>query len=111
MSAKSDNPGDVNFFKEDNMVKPITPDSVVEKKEQIMPDFVIEAFNTIIAKNYSSGYARFDKDEAIEAIIKASGNEATRSRIFDEKWLDVEDIYRQAGWKVSYDDYYIFKRS
>jgi hypothetical protein len=92
------------------MVKPITPDNVVEKKEQIMPDFVIEAFNTVIAKNYTHGSARFNKDEAIDAIVKASQSSVTRQKIFDEKWLDIEDIYQQAGWKVSYDDYYIFKK-
>lgn len=93
------------------MVKPITPENVVEKKEQIMPDFVIEAFNTVIAKNYSHGSARFNKDEAINAIIKASESSVTRQKIFDEKWLDVEGIYQRAGWKVSYDDdYYYFKK-
>jgi hypothetical protein len=27
----------------------------------------------------------------------------SRQEVFDNQWLDIEDIYREAGWKVSYD--------
>lgn len=27
----------------------------------------------------------------------------TKDEIFDNHWLDIEDIYREQGWKVKYD--------
>jgi hypothetical protein len=28
---------------------------------------------------------------------------STRQQVFDNNWLDVEDIFRKAGWKVNYE--------
>lgn len=82
-------------------VKPITPAEVVDKKKDILPSFVIEAFNEIIAKNYSGNSSKFKQDDVIEAILNKMPfdegciNQRTVNRqgIFDNHWLDVEDIY------------------
>lgn len=34
---------------------PVSLEDVVETKYSLLPDFVIEAFNTLIARNYSNG--------------------------------------------------------
>src|ERR1700692_3611370 len=84
-----------------NKVKPITPDEVVPLKESLIPDEVFEAFNELIAENFSGGSATIRQSDIVARAtdkIKAKGG-----LIFDYKWLDIEDIYRKAGWKVSYD--------
>ena len=37
-------------------VRPITPDEVAEQKKKSIPPQVIEAWNTMIARNYKNGY-------------------------------------------------------
>lgn len=79
------------------MVKPITPEEVVSKKEEILPDFVFESFNYLIAQNWKGGSSSFKQDDVVNLIReKMSGD-------FDIRWLDVEPVYRRAGWKVEYD--------
>lgn len=80
------------------MTNPITPQDVVTAKAASFPDEVIEAFNGLIAKKFSNGYANFTLSEAKSAINKLIGN-----RLWDSDWLNVEEIYRNAGWDVSYD--------
>jgi hypothetical protein len=87
-------------------VKPIKPSDVVAKKQASVPDFVLEVFNGLIAKNFDGSSARFTQDAAVAAILEATDGDpvpVTRARIFENHWLDVEPIYEKAGWKVEYD--------
>lgn len=106
------------------MSEPVRPEEV-KKKPNIpdIPDFVIDAFNELIQKNWKGNYARIDQNDAIEGIMKHAHQvkkEITRSDIFSKHWLDVEDLYRSYGWKVEFakqpyyvtddDDFFIFKK-
>jgi len=100
------------------MVEPIRPDEVTEKKITLLPDAVIRAFNTLIAKKFNGYESTVKQDEAINAIM-AEDETISRQEIFDNHWLDVEDIYRNIGWEVkfdkpgyseSYSAYYVFKK-
>lgn len=83
-----------------NKIKPIKPGEVSKKKKQDIPDAVFEAFNELITENYNNGVAKiYTKD--IVARITAKG--FNRNEIFKKGWLDIEDIYDNAGWTVEYD--------
>jgi hypothetical protein len=81
-------------------VKPISPNEIVGKKEQSFPDAVLEAFNEIIVGNYSQGQASFKQDDVIKLMVKKG---VKRADIIPKGYLDVEDVYREQGWKVEYD--------
>jgi len=93
------------------MPGPITPSEAIEKKQQIVPEFVFEAFNELIARNLSGGYATVKQDDVVALILKKmnsvsvtwEGMGEDRARIFDEHWLDIEPLYKKAGWVVKYD--------
>jgi hypothetical protein len=88
---------------------PIKPSEVVALKKNYIPGFVFQGFNSCIAKHYNNGYASFTQDQVIEEIIKQwrlsidLDTEVTRDLIFQNKWLDVEGVYREQGWMVEYD--------
>lgn len=86
-------------------MKPISPDEVVNLKCNQIPDFVIEAFNKCIAENYLSNRSEFEQNRVIKEILNLTPSDmyVDRDMIFKNKWLDVEDIYRDAGWTVRYD--------
>lgn len=81
-------------------VKPITPSDIPSVKKNIIPDAVFEVFNELIAKNYSNGSARVTQAEVINELARKG---ISNSQIYTEKYLDIEDIYRENGWKVEYD--------
>lgn len=83
------------------MSKPITPDEVVSEQQQNIPSEVFDAFNALIAKHWNGGAASFAASEAANLI--ASKMNLSRSEVFDNKYLDVESVYRKSGWKVTYD--------
>ncbi len=83
------------------MTKPITPDEVPSLKKAALPPEVLVAVNTLIVKHYSSGFATFTQNELLDLIVELTGE--SRSEVFDNRWLDVEDVYRDAGWDVDYD--------
>ena len=80
-------------------VKPISPKEVAGEKIRQMPDAVLEAFNELIARG-GSGYVTVMQKDVVALMVKKG---LSRSEIFDNGWLDVEDIYRKAGWIVEYD--------
>lgn len=84
------------------MTKPITPDEAKKQKVTVIPDFVISAFNDLILKNYSGNSAVVSEKEVVAKILSYGPN-TTRKMIYDNHWLDVEDVFREAGWKVYYD--------
>lgn len=81
-------------------VRPIAPTEVLEAKIEQIPNEVLQTFNSAIAENVNNGLARvLQKD--IVAVLEGLG--MNRQEIYKRHWLDVEDMYRQAGWEVKYD--------
>lgn len=84
------------------MIKPISPNEVLENKKTIFPDFVLESFNHLITKNFKGNKAVVRQCDVIEHILKINPD-IDRNYIFNNELLDVEDIYRSEGWDVYYD--------
>lgn len=84
-------------------VQPITPSEIPEAKVRELPDFVIKAFNAMIASHMSGGRAKFTQDNVLAKIMDLSGV-TDRQVIFDRGWLDAEDVYQAAGWRVEYEE-------
>ena len=86
------------------MTEPIKPQDVIEAKLQIMPDEVIECFNHFIAANWNGHSAVIKQCDIVGRIVGILNLEPKdRKKIYDNHWLDVEDIYRKQGWIVKYD--------
>ena len=83
------------------MAKPITPQEVNAAKERNIPPEVIECFNEAISKHWD-GYRAFFYQSYIVVSIKVRLN-VSGEYIFRNGYLDVEDLYRDAGWEVTYD--------
>lgn len=97
------------------MIKPIRPDEVQEKVNAEIPDFVIQAVNELIAKNWDgSSCTLLQKDiiERAEEILAEQIREKYRKNNqhgdywlpeFNYDWLNFEELFRSVGWKVYYD--------
>lgn len=83
------------------MSKPITPREALKKKEERLPDEVFDAFNEMIADNLRDGVATF-KAKDVAALIR-SKLQIKGEQVYDKGYMDVEPLYRKAGWKVEYD--------
>lgn len=81
-------------------VKPITPNEVSVKA---IPEAVIEAFNKLIMIKFDGSQSHIKQKEAVSAIMKNMKLKDSK-KIFDNHWLDVEPIFRKAGWKVTFDN-------
>lgn len=81
-------------------VRPLSPKEVVEKKINSIPDAVFEVFNELIAKDFNGAYAIVKQKEVVKRLVEKGLKE---KEIYENHWLDVEDVYRKAGWKVEYD--------
>lgn len=70
---------------------------------------VIEAFNNLIQQNWDGKRAVvYQKDVKIEIkhtfnIVNDDTHAIVISRLFQNKQFDVEPLYRQCGFKVTYD--------
>lgn len=82
------------------MSKPIRPEEVGAAKVETFPAAVFDAFNAEIAARFQAGHARVKQNAIVERLVGAGFK---RQEIFDAGWLNVEDAYRAAGWKVAYE--------
>lgn len=82
------------------MSKPIRPDEVTSLKAQTLPDEVFDVFNAAIAKHWDGRSATFTQDEVVAALAEKLST--SREDLYARKLLDVEDVYRAAGWSVEY---------
>lgn len=82
-------------------VKPISPADIQRAKGDSIPDGVIEAFNELIIKGWDGRQSIVVQSEVETLIRKKTGY--TGAQIHENNWLEVEDIYRKAGWKVEYE--------
>lgn len=86
------------------MTSPIKPSEVGKAKDHHFPDFVIAAFNECITRYWDGRAATFERAEVLREIL-ARRPLATidADYVFRQRWLDVEDTYRRAGWHVAYE--------
>jgi hypothetical protein len=81
-------------------VRPIAPEEVLGAKLENFPPEVLETVNRLIAKNIRYGSATVLQKDIVNALTEMGHS---RREVYDNHWLDFEDIYRDAGWNVSYD--------
>jgi len=86
--------------------KPIKPKDVPALKKEMLPGYVMEAFNQCIAVGYDGHSAKVYQGEVVARILTLAGlagDELHRDDVYERGYLDVEPIYRAEGWNVSYD--------
>lgn len=85
------------------MSKPIKPSEVAAKKLESIPTEIIDAFNELIAENWKEGSKSscFKKKEVITLI--RSKLDISENDIYARSYLDIESVFKSAGWKVAYD--------
>ena len=84
------------------MVEPIKPSEI----KQVIPEWVIKGANECIQMHYRhlDKTSHFTQNELIDCILKYKPDEEiNRNTLFDNHWLDIEPLYRIAGWEVKYD--------
>ena len=81
-------------------VRPIRPAEAAKKSMIDFPDAVFESFNQLISKDFSGNSATVRQPDVIKLMTEKGLN---RADIFENHWLDVEPLYRSAGWEVKYD--------
>lgn len=86
---------------EQENVRPISPEEL-DSREHLIPEQVIAAVNTLLAKNYDqkTGKAQLRQSDIVFLAVSL-GLKSTD--IFNNCWLNFEDLYRRAGWVVKYD--------
>ncbi len=82
--------------------KPITPADAAGFKKSKIPDHVIAVFNELIRQKFDGTQATI-KQEDVVALILNTQPLVERDAIFANHWLDVEEIFEDAGWQVEFD--------
>lgn len=83
------------------MVKPISPNEVKATKESLIPEEVIRIFNDLIVEKWNGTEAHFKQSVVAERVVAALN--IKEDEMYDKNMLDVEPIFRKAGWVVVYD--------
>ncbi len=79
------------------MTNPIKPHEV----EVTKPDEAIEVFNSLIRGSWDGRQAKVDQKTAATLIAEKMG--MPREEVFARKYLDIEGVFRDAGWEVTYE--------
>ena len=80
-------------------MKPLSPEEVLEQRHEAFPDFVIEAVNTLLKRNYNG----CDCVITLKEVEKEIKSRKPPELDWEQWWLDFESIYRKAGWSVVFD--------
>lgn len=85
-------------------VKAITPAEVRSHEEfRDIPSWVLEAFNELLKEQSHKAVIQILQTEAMKRVLEKCPSETmTSGKIYAERWMDVEDTYRRAGWVVTY---------
>ena len=79
------------------MTSPIRPEDIVKT----VPDEVIQVFNEMISEAWDGNSATLKQNDVAPRI--ADRMECSRAHVFKKGWLDIESLFRDAGWEVEYD--------
>ena len=85
------------------MAKVYSPEDVLKKRVETIPDYVIDAFNDLLTENYHEDETIIEQEDVIRKILEYStDDELTRKTIFKKHYLDIENLDRNNGWEVEY---------
>jgi len=88
---------------DDSTYQPLSPDETRQHKNKRIPDFVIKAVNEMLIKKMgTSNYITLKQDD-IANEAKKLGKLKNTQVLYDNNWMDFEEIFREAGWEVTYD--------
>lgn len=85
---------------------PIKPKDVAARKEAVIPEPVFDAWNEAIAKAWNGHDATVKESVVVDLIVahmEKAGTKLSRTEVYEQHLLDVEEAYRKAGWRVAYD--------
>lgn len=85
------------------MTKVFTPKEVMQNKQESIPDFVIDAFNTLLSEKFNGISASFTQNSVVLRIMSLAPLDIEKETIFSKGWLDIEELYEKGGWNVTYD--------
>ncbi len=83
-------------------ILPITKEQVLQNIANHFPSFVIESFNQCIQESKAKGSDKVLQKNVVNKIINLTEGAYTSSDIYNNKWLDIEVLYSQYGWRVTY---------
>ena len=85
------------------MANVYSPEDVLKKRVETIPDYVIDAFNALLTENYQEDETIIEQEDVIRKILEYSTDDGlTRETIFKKHYLDIENLYRNNGWEVDY---------
>jgi hypothetical protein len=84
------------------MIDPIRPEEAAGRKLEQIPDGVIDAFNYLIVMYLNGDSATFTQADVV-TLLGARGIITHEQEAYERHLLDVEPIYRESGWDVTYD--------
>lgn len=85
------------------MIQPIKPEEIARKKQEVIPDYVVEIINRIIAEKWNGASSVIKQSDIVARIRDYNFQRNTLTEHFNTDWLEFEDIYRSAGWKIRHD--------
>ena len=83
------------------MTDPIDPNEIQGEKNKTIPDKVIAIWNEMLIEKWKGYSVTIKQDDAVERIAKTP--DIPRNDVFKLDYLEIEDIFRKAGWEVYYD--------
>ena len=91
------------------MIHLITPEEAEKAKISSIPDYVFQAFNELLAENFVGNVGTIIyQHEVLKRIIYLypsiieNDKDSIVNSLFVNHWLDVEKIYEEAGWEVTF---------
>lgn len=69
-------------------------------KATLIPDEVFDVFNELIAASFTGHSARVLQKDVVARLADIG---ITERQALDNNWLDVEPVYEDNGWSVTYD--------
>ena len=97
---------------------PISPDELMQSNRPEIPEYVFAIFNELIKQEWDGKKATITLETVIKRIM-AVNDKIIRSEIISNKLLEVDEFYREKGWKVEYikpsyhdfvDHYWVFSK-
>lgn len=83
------------------MTKPLSPSDVESAKAKTIPPQIIETANALIAERWNGREATFTLHELGKRARDKLGMDPKTD--FEDGHLDIEPIFRKAGWVVEFD--------
>lgn len=83
-------------------MKALSPSELLDNLITTFPPEMVKAVNNQLMKKFHGRSCKIMQNDIINEFLSLTGDKYTKDKVYDNHWMDFEQLFIKEGWIVKY---------